>query len=311
MIPAWHTLAAGLLLVGAGLATAAEAYLEDEQAFKLTPRAVDAQHIALHFDVAPGYHLYRQRISATAEPDSAALGELQSPPGQREHDANFDQDVEVYRQAVTLVLPLRSPPPAPLKLLVNHQGCADQGLCYPPTVQVLKVSGGPDGTLAIERLSEAQAAAWVPEARTTPAATVGGDDGGRFTRVLASRNLLAVAAAFLVAGLLLSLTPCVLPMIPILSSIIVGQGGAASRGQGFALALAYSLGMALVYTAMGMAAGLAGEGLAAALQNAWCWAAWAPFWGRCWGPLRSCWWRCRCRCSACTNCRCRLRCKAA
>jgi thiol:disulfide interchange protein DsbD len=74
---------------------------------------------------------------------------------------------------------------------------------------------------------------------------------------------------FLVAGLLLSLTPCVLPMVPILSSIIIGQAGTKSRLRGLALALAYSLGMALVYTSFGVVAGLLGEGLAAALQNAW------------------------------------------
>lgn len=75
--------------------------------------------------------------------------------------------------------------------------------------------------------------------------------------------------AFFAAGVLLSLTPCVLPMLPILSSIIVGQGGTPSRARGFFLAFSYSLGMALLYTALGVAAGLAGGGLAAYLQKPW------------------------------------------
>ncbi len=110
-----------------------------------------------------------------------------------------------------------------------------------------------------------------PETTTTakPLAQTSGAQPGRFASALQSRSLLTVAGVFLLAGLLLSMTPCVLPMIPILSSIIVGQTGVVSRARGFSLALAYSLGMALIYTALGMAAGLAGEGLAAALQNAW------------------------------------------
>ena len=78
-----------------------------------------------------------------------------------------------------------------------------------------------------------------------------------------------VVGAFFLAGVLLSLTPCVLPMLPIVSSIIAGHGIEVSRGRGFTLAAAYSLGMAFVYTGLGVAAGLAGEGLAAALQTPW------------------------------------------
>jgi thiol:disulfide interchange protein DsbD len=105
----------------------------------------------------------------------------------------------------------------------------------------------------------------VAAAITTTAAT----ETGRVQSALQSGSLPTIAAVFLVAGLLLAFTPCVLPMVPILSSIIVGQGAPVSRWRGFTLALAYSLGMALVYTAFGVAAGLLGEGLAAALQNPW------------------------------------------
>ncbi|CUA93205.1 protein-disulfide reductase DsbD [Thiomonas bhubaneswarensis] len=96
-----------------------------------------------------------------------------------------------------------------------------------------------------------------------------GGESSRIGAALASGSLLSIVPMFLVFGLLLAFTPCVLPMIPILSSIIVGQGEKVSRGRGFALAVAYSLGMAIVYTAFGVAAGLLGQGLAASLQNPW------------------------------------------
>jgi thioredoxin:protein disulfide reductase len=86
---------------------------------------------------------------------------------------------------------------------------------------------------------------------------------------LKSGNTALVIGLFMLLGLGLAFTPCVLPMMPILSSIIVGRGGPVSKARGFSLALAYSLGMALVYTAFGVASALAGEGLGAALQNVW------------------------------------------
>jgi thioredoxin:protein disulfide reductase len=94
-------------------------------------------------------------------------------------------------------------------------------------------------------------------------------DPDRFSQVLRAQHWGAVLALFFIAGLLLSFTPCVLPMLPILSALIVGDAQAVSRKRGFALALSYSLGMALVYTAFGVAAGLAGQGLAAFLQHPW------------------------------------------
>ncbi len=115
----------------------------------------------------------------------------------------------------------------------------------------------------------AAAAASAPVAPAAGSAVAQGGESSRIGAALASGSLLTIVPMFLVFGLLLAFTPCVLPMIPILSSIIVGQGENVSRGKGFALAVAYSLGMAIVYTAFGVAAGLLGQGLAASLQNPW------------------------------------------
>lgn len=118
--------------------------------------------------------------------------------------------------------------------------------------------------------ASAPAAAPVTAAASTPSTAVAqGGESSRIGAVLASGSLLTIVPMFLVFGLLLAFTPCVLPMIPILSSIIIGRGEKVSRGRGFALAAAYALGMAIVYTAFGVAAGLLGQGLAASLQNPW------------------------------------------
>ncbi len=270
----WVAAAAWVLL--AGFAQAADEFLEPEVAFKLSGRALDGQRIEIRFDVAPGYYLYGDKFSAEAGPPEVKLGPLQVPKGKIKFDETFQKDVETFRDSVTMTVALASPATAPFKLVVGNQGCADKGLCYPPTQRAFRVDPGQGGApMRLALLSEAQAAAWMPVvagagiAKVNEVATSDAADRSGFSLALESKNLLWVASAFVLAGLLLSLTPCVLPMVPILSSIIVGQGGVSTRGRGFRLALAYSLGMAVVYTLFGMAAGLLGEGLAAALQNAW------------------------------------------
>ncbi|MDE2296968.1 MAG: sulfite exporter TauE/SafE family protein, partial [Burkholderiales bacterium] len=192
---------------------------------------------------------------------------------------------------------------ADFRVKVTYQGCADQGLCYPPQTAYVAagVNGGGlvraswqgDDTASAGANTAAPAVPAVGAATpalptsittssstsTSNATTATGRDAAtvsapvsetaRVESALKSGSLLTIAGVFLVAGLLLAFTPCVLPMVPILSSIIVGQGAPVSRTRGFTLALAYALGMALVYTAFGVVAGLLGEGLAAALQNPW------------------------------------------
>ena len=274
-----------LLALNTG-ARAADEFFDPEVAFKLTARAADAQRIEIRFDIAPGYYLYGDKFSVEAVPAAVRVSDVQVPKGKVKFDETFQKDVETFRDSATLVAQLAQSAAAPFKLLVGNQGCADKGLCYPPMQRAFNVEPGPGGALKLTLLTEAQSAGWTPTtagatASTAPKGAAGfassavgavagaATETGQFAQALQSRSLLTIAGVFLLAGLLLSFTPCVLPMIPILSSIIVGQAGHVSRGRGFGLALAYSLGMALVYTAFGMAAGLAGEGLAAALQNAW------------------------------------------
>jgi thiol:disulfide interchange protein DsbD len=264
--PAAWTRLVGIALAALALhapARAADDYLDPEQAFRGSARAADGRTVEVRFAVAPKYHLYRERLAVEADAP-AKLGAVDLPAGTLEHDANFDRQVEVLRDTVVLRVPVAAAP-SDFALRVTYQGCADEGLCYPPQTATVAVTGAGGLVTAARWVGDAGAAPALAEAATAP----GGSELSRVQSVLQSKRPLAIAGVFLLAGLLLAFTPCVLPMIPILSSIIVGRGGPVSRGRGLALSAAYSLGMALVYTAMGMAAGLAGEGLAAALQNPW------------------------------------------
>jgi thioredoxin:protein disulfide reductase len=272
-------------------ARAAEEFLEPAVAFKFSARAADARNIEIRFDIAKGYHLYKDRISFEAVPASVVLGQPVMPAAIKKFDENFGKDVEVYHDTLLISVPVQAAP-AEFKLNVASQGCAEKGLCYPPRTQGLKVTVTGGAVAAVQSLSEDEATRFEPAASaaaqllqgavasasaqsTAPASTAEKStsapaaEGGAMDikAALNSGSLLTVVGVFLAAGLLLSMTPCVLPMVPILSSIIVGEGENVSRLRGFSLALAYSLGMAMVYTGFGVAAGLAGEGLAAALQK--------------------------------------------
>lgn len=268
----WLTLI--ILCTGwAGAPAWADDFLPVDSAFKPAVTVAGPQRLQVDFALAHGVYLYRERFKVRLlAPDGAVAQELNLalPPGQVKHDPNFDKDLEVYHGDVGGTVDLPAGLSGTPVLAVVYQGCADAGLCYPPQTRRYRLSLGAQGQLsAVLPLAEdgltplAGAPAATPGATgATPAA-----EGDQVTRALASGRWWVVVPVFALAGLLLSLTPCVLPMVPILSSIIVGQKGAVSRGRGFALALSYAQGMALVYTALGVSAGLLGQGLAAYLQH--------------------------------------------
>jgi thiol:disulfide interchange protein DsbD len=232
---------------------AAENFLAPEQAFAVSARLITAERVQVTLHIAAGYYLYREPFRFGAV--GAQLGAAEIPPGKQKFDENFQKTVETYRGELNISLPVESTK-APFTLTVVSQGCADAGLCYPPMSTEVRLD---PAVLA------AAGAAPTLSSSTPP----GGSDGALMDRVLRGGALWQVVAFFFGMGMLLSLTPCVLPMLPILSSLIVGVERQPSRWRGLALAAAYSLGMALVYTALGLAAGLAGEGFSAALQTPW------------------------------------------
>jgi len=263
----------------------ADDFLAPEQAFAFSAKAVDAYTVRLHWDIAPGYHLYRERIGVQSDAPAAKWEPLMLPAGKDEFDANFNKTVAVYRQALDVDMRLTQGSAA-VPITVNWQGCADSGLCYQPTSAQLQVAltglGATQNSVtqatpaaddaAPAPAPAAPAATSASAAKSAPAPAVAktsSEAPDSIASTLASGSLLRTMGVFWLAGLLLAFTPCVLPMVPILSSLIAGQSGVVSRSKGFSLALAYSLGMALIYAGFGVAAGLAGEGLAAALQNPW------------------------------------------
>ena len=257
MMNNWMTRLMALLVAVIALATGARAddFLEPDQAFQLKGELIDTHTVRLSWAIAPGYHLYRDRLSFKA--DGAQLEAPALPAGLRKFDTNFNKEMETYQDSLMVQLPVTAM--AAFTLQVGYQGCADAGLCYSPATQSYRVDPAAPGKLVAVDAPPASAAAAAPPHE---------DDSSLAQRTLQSGSAWRIGLAFLAFGLLLSFTPCVLPMVPILSSIIVGEG-AVSRSRGFSLALAYCLGMALVYTSLGVAAGLAGEGLAGALQKPW------------------------------------------
>lgn len=238
---------------------AAEA-LDPEKAFEPSLEAPDAHTLTIRFKIADGYYLYRHRFAFASKTPGIALGQAQIPNGKPKQDENFGQ-VETYRTALNIPLPLSQGDSSNAVISVSYQGCADIGVCYPPVTRELRVStAAPSLAQAIKRLEQ------TPSPKASPPLT---DEANRIASQLSGGKLALSLLAFFGAGLGLSFTPCMLPMLPILSGIIVGHGPSISRTRSFVLASAYVIGMALSYAVAGVAAGLSGTLLASALQNVW------------------------------------------
>jgi len=238
-----------------------EDFLHPSLAFRPSVRALDGESIEVRFEIAPGYYLYRDKFRFSAEPENVQLGTAVLPKGKEKMDETFGK-VEVYYKEVLIRVPVERNSSGPLALRLNltSQGCADAGVCYPPQKQTL--------ALELPDPSTTPAAPPAGEAASAPA----GDESGRIAQLLKSAGLWSSVLSFFGFGLLLAFTPCVFPMLPILSGIIVGagrNGHGVSHARGFALSLAYVIGMASTYAAAGIAAGLSGTLLSTALQNAW------------------------------------------
>ncbi|MCB5189077.1 protein-disulfide reductase DsbD [Methylobacillus caricis] len=226
--------------------------LPPEQAFKLSVEFINADTLQADFQVAPGHYLYKDKIKFKIEPDNHKIGPPTLPSGDWKQDPTFGKS-EVFHQdfaaSVKLALAKQADdkPNHGIKITATYQGCSEKGLCYPPINKTFE-------------LDAAHPTAGIPIGSPTE------QDGS--AQLLASGNTWLIILGFFGFGLLLSLTPCVLPMIPILSAIIVGSKKT-GRLHSFNLSLAYTLGMAASYTVAGVAAGLSGQLLSATLQNAW------------------------------------------
>jgi thiol:disulfide interchange protein DsbD len=263
----WLGLMALLALIGIPIALGAEEPLEPEKAFRHSVQVLPDGDLEVKFRIADGYYLYRDRFAFAVAPEGVRLGRPAFPRGEERTDPFFGT-VETYRKEVRIRVPVDATSGAErATLTTTYQGCWDQGICYPPLEQTAKLQ-----LAALSIAPSASAPRDLPlelGGRPVPGQPAFVNDEARFSGILESGSLLAVVAFFFGAGLLLTFTPCVLPMIPILSGIIVGEGRSASKGRAAVLSIAYVLGMAVTYTAIGVAAALSGQLLSAALQSPW------------------------------------------
>jgi thiol:disulfide interchange protein DsbD len=222
-------------------------FLPPDEAFRFGAGMEQPDSVALTWIIAEDYYLYKDRIQVTSDTPGVTLGKLQLPKGDPKHDEYFG-DTEVYHEVLEASLPIARPAGAgTLDLNITYQGCADGGLCYNPITKQVALQLPPtDQATALP--ANAQPSTGTSSSSRAPVA-----EQDKLATLIRDGNLFAVLATFFGLGILLSLTPCVLPMIPILSGIIVGQGGTVTPGRGFSLAFTYVQGMALTYAAAGAA----------------------------------------------------------
>jgi len=225
-----------------------------DDAFTMNARFDKPNELTVAWQIAPDHYLYRDKLTFAVN-GRISLGAATLPAGEPHTDDNFG-DVEVFRDYVEIKVPFAraSPDALDAEITAGFQGCKDNSICYPPGEQFM--------SLVLPATSEFPA---------VPAAPAGDElvsEQDQWAARIVNGSWPELLGWFFLGGLLLSFTPCVLPMVPILSSIIAGQG-TVSAGRGFALSVSYVLGMAFTYTILGMLSALAGQQLQAALQEPW------------------------------------------
>lgn len=246
-------------------------FLPPDQAFGLKVVARDAQTLQASFDVTPGYYLYRDKVKFETPDGVIKIIAVNLPKGEMKQDPNFGP-TEVFHNSFQAEITLDRPVSSASTITLNatYMGCSEQGLCYPPIEKVISVAlpDAKSGQRGSPTLTEAPPAAlFTPLPVTSTAAP--DNENSQIARLFKEGSFWLIISFFFGAGLLLALTPCVFPMIPILSGIIVGRGHHITKTHAFVLSLAYVLGMAITYAGAGVAAGLSGNLISNALQTPW------------------------------------------
>ena len=243
-----------------------EDFLPPDQAFRFSASADGAQRIHLSWAIAPGYYLYRDRIHVTSNAPAVQIGATEFPPGVVKQDDYFGKQV-TYHNALVATVPITRASGGVVPLTVIYQGCAEAGLCYPPVTRTVSIQLPPSGAASSGASAGSAAAAATAGSASGSRSYVSEQD--RLATLIRSGNMLVVLGTFFGLGLLLAFTPCVLPMVPILSGLIAGGRRQVSTGRAFALSLTYVLGMAFTYTLTGAAFAAAGKQVQAAFQQPW------------------------------------------
>jgi thiol:disulfide interchange protein DsbD len=250
-----------LLLLAALLVAArtalADDLLEPEKAFQFSARMVAGPVVDVRFVIAPGYYLYRDRLRFAAEGNPGVSLGAPEFPAALPHKDEFFGETPIYRQQVAIRVPVHGE--GRFELKVTSQGCADAGVCYVPMDS--------RASLQVAALDAPGLSAGSASPPPEPRLSIYASDL-EIARLLQGNFALAIAG-FLVLGVLLAFTPCVLPMIPILSGIIAGEGRSLNKSRALALSLTYVLSMAATYAAAGIAAAYIGSLIASYLQSVW------------------------------------------
>ncbi len=249
LLASWPTWSAAVDLFGEDESE----FLHPDEAFVLVMSASGPQRAQARFQIAEGYYLYRDKMRFVAT-DPAGEIDYELPDGAIKDDPLFGQ-VATYSGGLSVDLQLPAGAGETMTLQAHYQGCAERGVCYPPQVK----------TVALQWVSAEEVLLSVSDSSSvSPDMLLSRSD--QIAADLSQTTLWWSFLAFLGFGLLLALTPCVLPMIPILAGVIAG---ATSTGRAFRLSLSYVLAMASTYAVLGVAIGLTGANLQAYMQDPW------------------------------------------
>ena len=252
---------------------AAPDFLPPEKAFRVEATWLEnSNQVEIEFMPAKGYYLYQESLQFEAGTEAGKLYKIRPklPFGVEKFDETFQKKLQVYKQAFLVLLDIKPEAGKPIHIEVSLQGCAEAGICYPPmTMKFLLAAPGVKAAPIPEALDGVQTSKNEVTEFSLTDLWRERDDVNAISRFLQNTSTAYLFLAFFVLGLALAFTPCVLPMLPILSSVIFGtQGGkAVSKGRASILALAYVLGMALVYALAGVLMAALGGSVQRALQS--------------------------------------------
>lgn len=241
--------------------------LKPNEAFTLQVKSDHTDSLLATWQIAPHYYLYHNKFHFKVEnPPGAMLGAIIFPPGVIKQDPFFGKE-EVYFNTLTLPIPVLNPSDQPLKLLITYQGCSEYGFCYPPMTKLITFTPGISTAIVTDANPPLRGKSRIATGSASTQSALSNQD--QVSAILQHDNVLRSLIIFFGLGVLLAFTPCVLPMIPILSSIIVGQKTPLGTGKAFRLSLTYILAMALTYALAGIAVGILGKNIQTDLQNPW------------------------------------------
>jgi thiol:disulfide interchange protein DsbD len=271
---------------GLGLGGKEDDIIPPEKAYRPSVDSPDGRRLRVTWEIADGTYLYQDKVKVRLGAEGARLGPFEMPKADIKKDSIKPDgtigDVKVYHHRLQLDIPLRrsATGETPAEVMLSYQGCAERGICYPPQHKNLKLllpaiaegDAAPRSSAPRPASTADKGTATVagPQARS-PSPASGGTEQDQLLYRLHHASFWLALLTSLGFGLLVAFTACMYPMIPILSSLIMGQGDKITPGRAFELSLAYTQGLALTYGALGIVMAVVGKslGIQSALQTPW------------------------------------------